>query len=194
MLLQSAGVDFTVVPSLVDEDAIAQVLGDVSVSDLVAALAAAKCLDVVERLDDDLPTVVIGCDSMLDVDGIALGKPGSEAAANQRWQDMRGRSGILRTGHQVVLLRPDQPTAIASEVVSTVVHFEHISDDEISAYVATGEPLHVAGAFTLDSLGAAFIRGVEGDHANVVGLSIAALRRLLAEVGVRWTDLWKPTA
>jgi len=195
MLLQSAGIEFLVNPSQVDEDALTEALGSTSVSQLVAALAAAKCLDVVERLDVDQPTVVIGCDSMLDVDGIALGKPGNESAAIERWQQMRGRSGILRTGHHVALLMPDgSGSNVAAEVVSTVVHFEDISDDEIAAYVATGEPLHVAGAFTLDSLGAAFIRGVEGDHANVVGLSIAALRRLLAEVGVRWTDLWHPTA
>ena len=195
MLLQSAGIEFLVNPSQVDEDALTEALGSTSVSQLVAALAAAKCLDVVERLDVDQPTVVIGCDSMLDVDGIALGKPGNESAAIERWQQMRGRSGILRTGHHVALLMPDRSGSnVAAEVVSTVVHFEDISDDEIAAYVATGEPLHVAGAFTLDSLGAAFIRGVEGDHANVVGLSIAALRRLLAEVGVRWTDLWHPTA
>lgn len=199
MLLQSAGIEFTVQPSAVDEDALIADLNSsnagANVSDVVALLAAAKCAAVAASFNSSQAALIIGCDSMLDVDGIALGKPGTADAAVARWQQMRGRSGILRTGHHVALVHPGaaQPT-YTSEVVSTVVHFADISDDEIAAYVATGEPLHVAGAFTLDSLGAAFIRGVEGDHANVVGLSIAALRRLVADLGVRWTDLWAPTA
>lgn len=194
MLLHSAGVQFTVQPSDVDEDALSAELAEASVSELVAVLAAAKCTDVATGFTVEHPTLVIGCDSMLDVDGVALGKPGTADAAIERWQQMRGRSAVLRTGHHVALMQPEATPAFASEVVSTVVHFADISDNEIAAYVATGEPLNVAGAFTLDSLGSAFIRGVEGDHANVVGLSIAALRRLLADLGVRWTDLWKPTA
>lgn len=200
MLLQSAGVRFDVIASQVDEDALTAASPDATVSELVALLASAKCMDVALGASVDQPTLVIGCDSMLDVDGMALGKPGSAENAISRWQQMRGRSGILRTGHHLALVGPGDAvdvasiTRTASDVVSTVVHFEDVSDAEIEAYVATGEPLHVAGAFTLDSLGSAFIRGVEGDHANVVGISIAALRRLSAELGVRWTDLWEPTA
>jgi len=195
MLLDAAGVPFTVSASNVDEDALTAHHPHASVSELVGLLAEAKCLNIALGLTPLAPTLVIGCDSMLDVDGIALGKPGTAQNAIARWQQMRGRSAVLRTGHHIALISPgiDEP-AVVSEVVSTVVHFEDVDDAEIEAYVATGEPLHVAGAFTLDSLGSAFIRGVEGDHANVVGLSISALRRLTAQLGVRWTDLWYPNA
>ena len=194
MLLRAAGVDFTVTPSSVDEEALTAGLGDTAATtQIVRVLAEAKATSVASQTD--APALVIGCDSMLEFDGRSYGKPGDAAAAIARWQRMRGRRGVLHTGHHLIRVDArgdaDRPWA-AHEVVSTEVEFADVTDEEIHAYVATGEPLNVAGAFTLDSLGSAFITGVTGDHANVVGLSIAALRRLTAVLGVTWTDLWSP--
>ena len=130
---------------------------------------------------------VVGCDSMLEIDGRIVGKPGDPRTAVERWRSMRGATGILHTGHTLVRL-PDG--AIAEGVSSTVVHFASPSDSEIEAYVATGEPLWCAGAFTIDGLGGAFVEGVEGDPHGVVGLSLPLLRRLVIELGGSWTDLW----
>lgn len=132
-------------------------------------------------------TFVVGCDSMLEIDGRIVGKPGDPETAVERWRSMRGATGILHTGHTLVRL-PDGATA--EGVSSTVVHFAHPSDAEIEAYVATGEPLWCAGAFTIDGLGGAFVEGVEGDPHGVVGLSLPLLRRLVIELGGSWTDLW----
>ncbi len=132
--------------------------------------------------------LVLGADSTLVLDGVALGKPGSAEAATARWRDMRGRTGTLLTGHCLV----DVDTGLHAEGVgSTEVHFGTPTDDEIAAYVASGEPIHVAGAFTLDGRGAPFVDRIEGDHSNVVGLSLPVVRRLLAELGVGITDLWR---
>ena len=130
---------------------------------------------------------VVGCDSMLEIDGRIVGKPGDPRTAVERWCSMRGATGILHTGHTLVRL-PDGATA--EGVSSTVVHFARPSDAEIEAYVATGEPLWCAGAFTIDGLGGAFVEGVEGDPHGVVGLSLPLLRRLVIELGGSWTDLW----
>ena len=130
---------------------------------------------------------VVGCDSMLEIDGRVVGKPGDPETAVERWRSMRGATGILHTGHTLVRL-PDGATA--EGVSSTVVHFASPSDAEIEAYVATGEPLWCAGAFTIDGLGGAFVEGVEGDPHGVVGLSLPLLRRLVIELGGSWTDLW----
>ena len=130
---------------------------------------------------------VVGCDSMLEIDGRIVGKPGDPETAVERWRSMRGATGILHTGHTLVRL-PDGATA--EGVSSTVVHFARPSDAEIEAYVATGEPLWCAGAFTIDGLGGAFVEGVEGDPHGVVGLSLPLLRRLVLELGGSWTDLW----
>jgi septum formation protein len=130
---------------------------------------------------------VLGCDSVLELDGQALGKPGDPDEAVRRWRDMRGRSGVLHTGH---CLRDTTTGRDATGTGSTVVHFADVTDEEIAAYVATGEPLQVAGAFTVDGLGGAFVSRIEGDHHNVVGLSLPLLRELLAELGHAWTDLW----
>ena len=130
---------------------------------------------------------VVGCDSMLEIDGRIVGKPGDPRTAVERWRSMRGAAGILHTGHTLVRL-PDG--AIAEGVSSTVVHFASPSDSEIEAYVATGEPLWCAGAFTIDGLGGAFVEGVDGDPHGVVGLSLPLLRRLVLELGGSWTDLW----
>lgn len=196
MLLSSAGVSFAVAPSAVDEDALTSQLGPRAVvTDIVQTLAAAKAEAVASQTHG--PALVIGCDSMLEFEGRAYGKPGNPESAVARWQEMRGRSGVLHTGHHLIRISSSAEQSairgaltVAHEVVSTHVDFADVTDAEIRAYVATGEPLHVAGAFTLDSLGAAFVTGVTGDHANVVGLSIAALRRLTATLGVSWTDLW----
>jgi len=181
--LRSAGVEPVVIVSGVDEDQI----GDLPPAELALQLAELKCAAVAERsgLPDD--AVVLGCDSVLDLDGQALGKPEDAAEATRRWGAMRGRSGVLHTGH---CLRDTTTGHVAAATASTTVHFADVTDAEIAAYVDTGEPLHVAGAFTVDGLGGAFVTGIEGDHHNVVGLSLPLLRDLLAELGRSWTDLW----
>ncbi len=133
---------------------------------------------------------MIGCDSLLELDGEPLGKPADAAAATDRWRRMRGRSGTLHTGHHLVLLAAAASRREAAGVGSTVVRFAEVTDAEIKAYVATGEPLAVAGAFTVDGLGGAFVTGIDGDHHNVVGISLPLLRELMADLGVGWTDLW----
>lgn len=135
-------------------------------------------------------TLVLGCDSVLDFDGEVLGKPEDAQEASRRWVRMRGRSGVLHTGHCLILLGPDGDERRAEAVAATTVHFAAISDEEIAAYVATGEPLRVAGAFTIDGLGGPFVERLEGDHGTVVGLSMPLLRRLLGELGLRISDLW----
>jgi septum formation protein len=179
--LRSAGIEPSVVVSGVDES---MVTGP-SPAALALRLAQLKCAAVAETLGDG--PLVLGCDSMLELDGVALGKPDDAADAVRRWQLMRGRSGVLHTGHAL------RDTATGRDAVatgSTVVHFADVTDDEIAAYVDSGEPLHVAGAFTIDGLGGAFITRIEGDHHNVVGLSLPLLRDLLAELGHAWIDLW----
>ena len=138
-------------------------------------------------------TEVIGCDSVLDLDGVALGKPVDRADALRRWHDMRGRSGRLRTGHTVVRVAASSgDDEVVSAVATTRVWFADLDDATIEAYVATGEPLRVAGAFTLDGLGAPFVERIDGDPSNVVGLSLPLLRRLLADLDIPWTSLWAP--
>ena len=189
-LLREAGVDFDVVVSDVDEASVVRHLGhDVSVSDIVATLAAAKARDVAEELADRVgDALIVGCDSVLDIDGVAYGKPANAHEAVTRWQQMRGREGVLRTGHHVI--RTGLTQTEANAVASTIVRFGHPTDEEIDAYVATGIPLRVAGAFTIDGLAAPFIDGVDGDPSNVVGLSLPLLRRMLNELGVAWPSLW----
>ena len=131
--------------------------------------------------------LVVGCDSVLAFDDGVHGKPVDAEEATRRWRAMRGGSGVLHTGHCVV------DTGTGREVArhaATVVHFADVSDAEIAAYVATGEPLQVAGAFTVDGLGGAFVTGIEGDPHTVVGISLPLLREILADLGVAWTDLW----
>lgn len=136
------------------------------------------------------PMLVVGCDSMLEINGEVVGKPRTPQAARERWMAMRGRTGVLHTGHTVVRVHDGRWEEAVS---STVVHFGWPTAIEIDAYVATGEPVWCAGAFTVDGLGGAFIDGVEGDPHGVVGLSLPLLRRLVTTLGVRWTDLWSPT-
>jgi septum formation protein len=134
-----------------------------------------------------LGALVIGCDSVLELDGQALGKPADAEEATARWKAMRGRVSVLQTGHCVYDTRAKR---YESATASTVVRFGEPSDDEIAAYVASGEPLRVAGAFTLDGRSAPFIDGIDGDPGNVIGLSLPLLRALLGRLDVRITDLW----
>ena len=151
---------------------------------VVEQLALRKARTVAAHRPDAL---VVGCDSLLDVDGEAWGKAASAAEAVQRWRLLRGRSATLVTGHCLI---DALSAAEAAEVVATTVRFGRPSDAEIDAYVATGEPLAVAGGFTIEGRGAPFVDGVDGDPGNVIGLSIPALRRLLAQLGIAITDLW----
>ena len=181
-LLRAAGFDPSVVVSGVDE--IVEISNPV---ELVEVLARRKAEAVATALPPGDASLVVGCDSVLDLDGIARGKPSDAAEATERWLAMRGRVGTLRTGHCVV----DAATGgSAAGVASTVVRFGTPSVGEVAAYVATGEPLAVAGAFTLDGLGAPFIDGVDGDPGTVIGLSLPLLRELLAQLDVQITDLW----
>ncbi|AVZ74951.1 septum formation inhibitor Maf [Streptomyces lunaelactis] len=183
-LLRQAGLTPDVIVSGVDEDAVSAP----TPAELALALAQAKASVVAARADVIRSgALVIGCDSVLELDGHAFGKPADAEEAITRWKSMRGRAGTLQTGHCVY----DTATGhYASGTASTVVHFGHPSDDEIASYVASGEPLRVAGAFTLDGRSAPFIDGIDGDHGNVIGLSLPLLRRLLAELGHSITALW----
>jgi septum formation protein len=192
-LLAGAGLEPSIVVSSDDEDAVIaaarQTYGELVAEDVALVLARAKAEDVADQIDD---AVVIGCDSVLDLDGEIHGKPTSPAEAVSRWRQMRGRSGVLHTGHWVVDTRAEADGgtgATLGATASTTVHFAKLTDDEIDAYVATGEPLRVAGAFTLDGLGGPYVTAIEGDPSNVVGLSLPLLRELLHELGLAWHDL-----
>ncbi len=186
-LLAAAGIPADVLVSGVDESTVDSDRAEV----LCLTLARLKAQSVAARLRqagrDNRPTLVLGCDSVLSFDGQVLGKPADEADASRRWYAMRGRSGFLHTGHCLVPLPDGEP---AEAVASTTVHFADLTDAEVAAYVATGEPLHVAGAFTIDGLGSPFVESIEGDHSNVVGLSLPLLRHLLGRLGIALTDLW----
>ena len=181
--LRAAGLDPVVIVSGVDESQ----LTDLPPAELAQQLAELKCAAVAVR--DDLPAdaLVLGCDSVLELDGEALGRPTGAADARVRWQAMRGRSGVLHSGH---CLRDVASGQVAAATGSTTVHFADVSDEEIDAYVTTGEPLQVAGAFTIDGIGGAFVTGIEGDHHNVVGVSLPLLRELVLELGHGWPELW----
>jgi septum formation protein len=207
-LLRDAGFAPEAVVSGVDESAF-----DASTPhELALTLAHAKAQVVAERVGPG--ALVIGCDSVLDLDGLAYGKPSGAEEAVSRWRDMRGKNGMLLTGHCLIDTREPaaEPTeglsaeqteqtadrdggagmrsSVHIDVGATLVRFADLSDEEIDAYVATGEPLHVAGAFTLDGLGGSFVESIAGDPSNVIGLSLPLLRRLLAEAGVGVPDLW----
>ncbi|MGY1632292.1 Maf family protein [Geodermatophilus sp. SYSU D01186] len=183
-LLRQAGLSPEVVVSDVDESAVRAP----RVGEQVALLAAAKASAVAKRERDAL---VIGADSLLEFRGHQMGKPTDVHDARDRWQRMRGRSGVLHTGQALFDVQDGQVLGRDVAVVSTVVHFADPTPQEIEAYLATGEPLAVAGAFTLDGLGAPFVRRVDGDPAAVVGLSLAVLRTQLAKRGLTITDLWR---
>ena len=181
-LLRSAGLDPQVVVSGVDED-----LEGLAPRELVRELAVRKARAVAPRTPPG--ALVLGCDSLLELDGEALGKPGTAAVALERWARMAGRSGTLLTGHCVV----DTTTGSCVDAVgATVVRFGTPTADELAAYVASGEPLQVAGAFTLDGRGGAFVDGIDGDAGNVIGVSLPVVRSLLARLGVGLHELWAP--
>ena len=212
--LIAAGITPLVRVSTVNEDAVLAALPGgrafsgtaTTPADEVSALAAAKCLDVCEALarnSPDLPdgesVLVVGCDSMLEIGGQMLGKPHTPEVARERIAAMRRSTATLWTGHCAAILAPASSaqdgdtrvvTASVTRSASTLVHFGDISDAEIEAYVATGEPLHVAGSFTVDGLGGPFIEGVTGDYHSVVGISLPLLRAMATELGVFWPDLW----
>ncbi len=181
--LRAGGFDPAIIVSGVDESTV-----DASdPRELCAQLARLKAAAVAETLAG--PTLVLGCDSVLSFDGAIHGKPADADQATQLWRRLRGRSGTLHTGHCLLSVADGRR---AEEVGSTTVHFADITDDEIASYVATGEPLRVAGAFTIDSLGGWFVERIEGDPSNVVGVSLPVLRRLLRLLGVAVSDLWPP--
>ncbi|MFI5099825.1 MAG: Maf family protein [Actinomycetes bacterium] len=182
-VLRAAGVEPEVVVSGVDESDVAG-----TPAEIAAELARRKAAAVAE-LPVARGALVLGCDSVLELDGLAHGKPADAADAVRRWRLMRGRQGVLMTGHCLVDRRTDA-FATAEAVARTGVSFADLSDAEIEAYVGTGEPMRVAGAFTVDGLGGWFVAGVDGAPSNVVGLSLPLLRDLLAEVGVGVADLW----
>lgn len=191
-MLRAAGVDPVVRVSGVDEDAIAKRLDDPTPEHLVTALARAKAEAVAGLIASEHPdAVVIGCDSMLSFAGEVVGKPGTPDLARERWHRMSGGSGELLTGHAVLRLDSGVRTKESSASQSTVVRFAAPTEHELDAYLATGEPLAVAGAFTLDGHGGWFVEGVDGDPSSVIGISLPLTRRLLAEVGVSVVDLWR---
>jgi septum formation protein len=186
-LLTAAGIDPRIKPSDVDEDAILAEAGELSVEESAQRLAEAKATFVAGQLaDDDSRPLVIGCDSILQWRGQALGKPGTVEAATARLREMQATSGVLFTGHHVIDLASGRR---AGRVCGTQVDFAPMSDEEIEAYVATGEPLNVAGSFTLDGLSSPFIAGIVGDPSNVIGLSMPLLRELCVEIDVSWLDI-----
>jgi septum formation protein len=180
-LLRSAGLDPKVIVSGVDEEAVAAS----SPADLVRKLAAAKAGVVAAGLSEGL---VIGCDSVLELDGRSYGKPATPEEAVERWRMMRGRTGRLLTGHCVIDVAKGRK---AAEVGSTVVRFGTPSEAEIAAYVATEEPMRVAGAFSLEGRGGWFVEGLDGDHGNVLGISLPLLRELFDELGYAVTSFWR---
>jgi septum formation protein len=179
-LLRTAGLDPKVVVSGVDETAFT---ADTP-ADLAGQLAVAKATAVAAGLSQG---IVIGCDSLLDLNGRALGKPGTAAEAAAYWREMSGRTGTLVTGHCLI----DTATGRqASAVAATTVRFSTPSEQELAAYIASGEPLFVAGGFTLDGRGGWFVDGIDGDHGTVLGISLPLVRRLLADLGIAVTTLW----
>ncbi|WP_059016189.1 nucleoside triphosphate pyrophosphatase [Mycobacterium sp. M26] len=192
-VLRHAGIDPLVVVSGVDEDAIVDRLGPgADPGDVVNALARAKAEAVREVLDDGVAAdcVVIGCDSMLYVDGRLRGKPGTPENAAQQWNSMAGRDGHLYTGHCVIRVLDGVTTRTETRAAVTTVRFSTPNATDLAAYIATGEPLNVAGAFTLDGLGGWFLDGVDGDPSNVVGLGLALTHELFSTVGLSIGELW----
>lgn len=184
-LLADAGVAHIIRVSNVDEEAVVAAEGWTSAADVAGGLARAKARDVAATATAG--DLVIGCDSVFDIGGEIHGKPADEREAFTRWQLMRGASGVLYTGHHVI----DTVTGReVNRVVPSTVYFADPSDEELHAYISTGEPLRVAGGVTIDSLGAPFVANIVGDHSNVMGLSVPTMRLLLLELGIAWPTLW----
>lgn len=191
-LLHASGIAPDVVVSDVDEGAIESAARSadpaLSPADLAQLLAEAKGTAVRERLvAEGRSHLVLACDSVLEVGGAVHGKPGTRDVARRRWQEeLRGRSGVLHTGHSLIDLSSGRAVGAPA---SAIVHFADVSDEEIEGYLATDEPLHVAGGFTLDGFGAPFVDSIEGHPSTVIGLCLPVLRRLLADLDLRWWDL-----
>jgi len=188
MLLRSQNIQPIVIASEINEKEIEEQYKDSSTEIVVKELSIAKANYVLTNNVSLNSGILIAADSMLEFESQSLGKPLNAENAIARWQKMRGKSGILHTGHTVIRLDNKQTI---TRVVSTKVEFANVDDKEILDYVATSEPLKVAGAFTIDSLGAAFVKEVQGDHSNVIGLSLPALREIVRELGLSWTSLWE---
>jgi septum formation protein len=181
-LLEDAGLKPTIIVSNVDEET--DFFNAMSPKDMVIALAVSKAHTVREMID--YPAIIIGCDSTFDVDGVSFGKPGSPEIAIARAKKISGRTGLLHTGHCVI------DTAKGIEIadrVTTKVTFTEMTDEEIADYVASEEPLHVAGGFTLDGFGSPFIPIIEGDYTNVVGISMPFLRNAMKQLGYSWPQV-----
>lgn len=186
--LRAAGIEPVVLPSFVDEDAAVEAAGPLTPIEMVLLLARLKASAV---LGPDVDGFVLGGDSAFELDGVVYGKPHLPEVARERWILQRGRTGHLHSGHWLVDHRGGVVRGAVGDVATAGVTFaSDISDQEIDAYIATGEPLEVAGAFTIDSLGAPFITSVDGDPHAVVGLSLSTLRSLLLQFGVEWPSLW----
>jgi septum formation protein len=193
-VLRQAGIDPLVIVSGVDEDAVvARLDPDATPGHVTAALAAAKADAVARVLEAAIAAdcVVIGCDSMLYRDGELLGKPASADAARDGWQKMAGSSGQLYTGHCVIRLREGKISFQATDATCTTVNFGKPSPADLDAYIARGEPLAVAGGFTLDGLGGWFVDSVEGDPSAVIGIGLPLTRQLLADAGLSISELWQ---
>ena len=183
--LRAAGIEPEVIVSDVDEEALEASMPEATPDQLALVLARAKAEKVAASVDG--PAIVIGCDSVFELDGRPYGKPGTSEVARERWQQMFGKTGVLHTGHCVIDTATGQQ---AEATASTTVTMGTMTPREMDDYLATGEPLEVAGGFTLDGLGGAFIESINGDPSTVVGISLPTLRRLLADLGVTWTSLW----
>jgi septum formation protein len=181
-LLKAAGIEPQVIVSGVDES---QVMGE-DPAELASTLAEMKANAVLDLVGPD--SLVLGCDSVLHFGREILGKPEGPEEATSRWKRMRGRTGTLWTGHCLIDVAADRQIVRAS---GTVIHFAEVADEEIAAYVATGEPLHVAGSFTIDGYGSAFISRIEGDPGTVIGLSMPLLRTMLGELEIALHQLWR---
>ena len=181
-LLESAGLSLSVMVSHVDEET--EFFNQLSPSDMVIALAITKAHTIREQID--FPAIIIGCDSTFEFEGQSLGKPGTPEIAFKRAKRVQGNSGLLHTGHCVIDTEKDREI---SSIVTTKVTFDSMSDEEISDYVASGEPLHVAGGFTLDGFSSPFIPVIEGDYTNVVGISMPFIRKAFARLGYSWPEV-----
>jgi septum formation protein len=191
-VLRAAGIEPLQYVSGVDEDALAESMPGASPERLVAALAEAKAQTVAAAIAHEVPdAVVVGCDSMLAHDGLLVGKPGSPERVRERWVMMGGSTGVLLTGHAVLRIQGGALGGVASGTAQTTIRFGQPSPAEIDAYIATGEPMAVAGGFTLDGYGGWFVDGVDGDPSSVIGISLPLTRRLLLEIGVSVVDLWQ---
>jgi septum formation protein len=188
MLLRSQNIQPIVIASEINEKEIEEKFKNSPTSEVVKKLSNAKANYVLNNNVSLNKGILIAADSMLEFESQSLGKPITAENAINRWKQMRGKSGILHTGHTVIRL--DNKNTI-TRVISTKVEFANLDDQEIIDYVATKEPLNVAGAFTIDSLGAAFVKEVKGDHSNVIGLSLPTLREIVRELGLSWTSLWE---